>query len=251
MTLGEKIADQRKAHHYTQEQLAEILGVTRQSISKWESDLAYPETEKLIRMGTLFDCSMDYLLKEEITDKDGNMPAESMRPPIWGIQIKEKKSDKLVFGLPLYHIGKNAKGFIAIGLRARGVISIGLLSMGVFSLGVLSLGLIALGSAAAGLLALGAIAVGLLALGAISIGVISIGAAAIGYFSFGAAAVGKYAAIGDSAQGLLALGKTTAHGKVFEHVGDISDRAQLFELLDQHTPAALQWAKDIFAAIFR
>ena len=71
MTLGEKIARQRKESNYTQEQLADILGVSRQSISKWESDIAYPETDKLIELGKLFDCSMDYLLKEEITEKDG------------------------------------------------------------------------------------------------------------------------------------------------------------------------------------
>ena len=71
MTLGEKIARQRKELNYTQEQLADILGASRQSISKWESDIAYPETDKLIELGKLFDCSMDYLLKEEITEKDG------------------------------------------------------------------------------------------------------------------------------------------------------------------------------------
>ena len=71
MTLGEKIARQRKELNYTQEQLADILGVSRQSISKWESDIAYPETDKLIELGKLFDCSMDYLLKEEVTEKSG------------------------------------------------------------------------------------------------------------------------------------------------------------------------------------
>ena len=69
MTLGEKIAIQRKELNYTQEQLADILSVSRQSISKWESDIAYPETEKLIELGKLFDCSMDYLLKEEVIEK--------------------------------------------------------------------------------------------------------------------------------------------------------------------------------------
>lgn len=71
MTLGEKIVKQRKELNYTQEQLADILGVSRQSISKWESDVAYPETDKLIELGKLFDCSMDYLLKEEVTEKSG------------------------------------------------------------------------------------------------------------------------------------------------------------------------------------
>ena len=71
MTLGEKIVKQRKELNYTQEQLADILGVSRQSISKWESDITYPETEKLIELGKIFDCSMDYLLKEDVMEKDG------------------------------------------------------------------------------------------------------------------------------------------------------------------------------------
>lgn len=69
MTLGEKIAKQRKELNYTQEELAYVLSVSRQSISKWESDIAYPETDKLIEMGKIFDCSMDYLLKEEVVEK--------------------------------------------------------------------------------------------------------------------------------------------------------------------------------------
>ena len=64
MTLGEKIARLRRENHYTQEQLAHILSVSRQSISKWELDTAFPETDKLIRLSSLFDVSLDYLLKD-------------------------------------------------------------------------------------------------------------------------------------------------------------------------------------------
>ena len=71
MTLGEKLSKLRKEYNYTQEQLADILGVSRQSISKWESDITYPETDKLIELGKLFDCSMDYLLKEDVIEKNG------------------------------------------------------------------------------------------------------------------------------------------------------------------------------------
>ena len=77
MTLGEKLSKLRKEYNYTQEQLADILGVSRQSISKWESDIAYPETEKLIELGKLFECSMDYLLKDEVTEKTGVSVSES------------------------------------------------------------------------------------------------------------------------------------------------------------------------------
>ena len=69
MNFSEKLSKLRKEKNYTQEQLAELLGVSRQAVSKWESGTAYPETATLIEIGKLFDCSMDYLLKEEITDK--------------------------------------------------------------------------------------------------------------------------------------------------------------------------------------
>ncbi len=68
MTLGDKLSRLRKQHNYTQEQLADIVGVSRQSISKWESDAAYPETDKLIVLSKLFHCTVDYLLNEDIDE---------------------------------------------------------------------------------------------------------------------------------------------------------------------------------------
>lgn len=62
MTFGDKLAKLRREQNYTQEQFADILGVSRQSVSKWESDLAYPETDKLVKICELFNCSSDYLL---------------------------------------------------------------------------------------------------------------------------------------------------------------------------------------------
>lgn len=66
MTTGEKIAMLRKGKNITQEQLAEILGVSRQSVSRWEMDQAFPETEKLVRLAGLFSCSIDFLLSQEL-----------------------------------------------------------------------------------------------------------------------------------------------------------------------------------------
>ena len=63
MTFGDKLSALRREQNYTQEQLADILGVSRQAISKWESNTTYPETEKLLKLGDLYNCSMDYLLK--------------------------------------------------------------------------------------------------------------------------------------------------------------------------------------------
>lgn len=77
MTLGEKLSKLRKENNITQEQLADALGVSRQSVSKWESDSAYPETEKLIRISAMFQCSLDYLLKEEVSESAGGPPPVS------------------------------------------------------------------------------------------------------------------------------------------------------------------------------
>lgn len=65
MTLGDKLSKLRKENNYTQEQLADVLGVSRQAISKWESNITYPETDKLVRMSKLFHCTTDYLLLDE------------------------------------------------------------------------------------------------------------------------------------------------------------------------------------------
>lgn len=63
MVLKEKIIEQRKRAGLSQEQLAGLLGVTRQSVSKWELGDAVPELEKVLQMSDLFAVTTDYLLK--------------------------------------------------------------------------------------------------------------------------------------------------------------------------------------------
>lgn len=239
MTLGDKLSKLRKENNFTQEQLAEILGVSRQAISKWESNTAYPETEKLLKLGELYGCSMDYLLK------DGEA---SFDPKPRGF-VFERVSKKSIHGLPLWHIniglGRTAKGVIAVGLSARGIISVGLFSLGVISFGVFALGLLALGSLALGLLSVGALSCGVIALGAVSAGVVSVGALSFGMFSVGASANGKYFALGDHARALIALGDTKAVGSVYEKLGRLTAReiSDVKELLDVNVPSYLSWAK--------
>lgn len=64
MILGDKLSKMRKQNNYTQEQLANVLGVSRQATSKWESNITYPETDKLVQISKLFNCTTDYLLLE-------------------------------------------------------------------------------------------------------------------------------------------------------------------------------------------
>lgn len=63
MSLGENIQFYRNKAGITQEQFAERLSVSRQSVSKWESNTTYPEMEKLLQMCTMFSCSLDTLLR--------------------------------------------------------------------------------------------------------------------------------------------------------------------------------------------
>ncbi|HHX63026.1 MAG TPA: helix-turn-helix transcriptional regulator [Epulopiscium sp.] len=67
MNFGQNIQFSRKMHKgMTQEELAEKMGVSRQTVSKWELDAAYPEMDKVIELCKLFSCSMDKLVREDI-----------------------------------------------------------------------------------------------------------------------------------------------------------------------------------------
>lgn len=72
MSFGQNLQFLRKMHQrMTQDELAEKLGVSRQTISKWEMDSAFPEMEKAIALCSLFSCSLDGLLREDInSDND-------------------------------------------------------------------------------------------------------------------------------------------------------------------------------------
>ena len=68
MSFGTKLQKLRKEIHLSQEELADKLSVSRQSVSKWESDKAYPEMDKLVTMCKIFNCTLDDLVNEELTD---------------------------------------------------------------------------------------------------------------------------------------------------------------------------------------
>ena len=69
MEFAEKITALRKSRELTQEQLAERLGVSRQSISKWENGSVVPEVENIIELSKTFDVTLDYLLRPSEIDE--------------------------------------------------------------------------------------------------------------------------------------------------------------------------------------
>ncbi len=69
MNLAEKILELRKANGLSQEQLAEKMGVSRQSVSKWESGDSLPDVDRLPELSRIFNVSTDYLLMPNEVDR--------------------------------------------------------------------------------------------------------------------------------------------------------------------------------------
>lgn len=72
MSFGENLQYLRKQNKITQEELADFLQVSRQSVSKWETGEAYPETEKLIALSDKFAVTLDALLRGDVTEPNVN-----------------------------------------------------------------------------------------------------------------------------------------------------------------------------------
>ena len=77
MSIGERIYELRRKNGMSQEDLAEKMNVSRQSISKWESSQSVPEVEKIIQLSNIFSVSTDWILKGEISDKQTSQPKKN------------------------------------------------------------------------------------------------------------------------------------------------------------------------------
>ncbi|MBP5624388.1 MAG: helix-turn-helix transcriptional regulator [Lachnospiraceae bacterium] len=207
MEFNERLICLRKQKGLSQENLGDEIGVTRQTVSKWELGETTPDMDKLIQLSDLFEISIDELVgKKDCGSKDTSLCLRQ-RPFVY-----EYKSEKTFKGIPLVHVHLGiglcrAKGIIAIGNCATGVLSIGIISAGVLSIGVVSAGLIALGTIATALLiALGGISIGTFALGGIAVGVVTFGGLAIGVYSYGGCAIASHVAKGGYASATVAIG---------------------------------------------
>lgn len=79
MSFRDNLLHLRASRNMTQEQLAVQLGVSRQSVTKWESERSYPEMDKLIKLCQLFDCTLDELVQGDLTGR-ASAPASAVAP---------------------------------------------------------------------------------------------------------------------------------------------------------------------------
>ena len=95
MTFAEKLKSIRKQAGMSQEQLAEKLNVSRQAVTKWETDAGVPDIENIMAISALFDISIDELLSNEKGEK---MPAEYLFESVTEYDIDEPKRYDMKFG---------------------------------------------------------------------------------------------------------------------------------------------------------
>ena len=109
MTLGEKISALRNQHEMSQGDLAEKMNVSRQSISKWETDTSVPELDKLIQLSEVFHITLDELVKGGVppTHEENEDTEPEHKAPEQPVQVIVQKSvsTQKVIGFILLGIG--------------------------------------------------------------------------------------------------------------------------------------------------
>ena len=247
MTLGEKIYSLRVKNGLSQEAFGEKLGVSRQSVSKWETDQSVPELDKIVMISELFTVTTDYLLKESAAEPASGQwkgttaaggPGQwngastaaggsgqwtkasgaEQASDVWGESSDTEQDAYECRGRAVvkrgfsyeYKSKRSWRGMPLVHVN----IGFGRSAKGVIAIGLLlSAGIVAIGG-----IALGDFAIGVVAMGAFCVGIFSMGALAVGQFSFGAIAIGQQVAVGDVARGDIALGFSEATGTVFQQI---------------------------------
>lgn len=82
--MADKITALRKKAGWSQEELAEQLGVTRQSVSKWEGAQSVPDMDKVVQMSRLFGVTTDFLLKDELSEEEDYTRENKAKSPVIG-----------------------------------------------------------------------------------------------------------------------------------------------------------------------
>ncbi len=105
MTIGEKIAQLRASADISQEQLAEKIAVSRQSVSKWEMDQALPQIDKVLQICELFDITTDELLHDKIKIQCTN-PGEQVKNKYFGTDGFRGEANISLTSMQAYKVGR-------------------------------------------------------------------------------------------------------------------------------------------------
>lgn len=247
MELKDNLMERRKQRGWSQEYLGNKIGVTRQTVSKWELGDTFPEAAKLIELSRVFGCSVDSLLGLEQGTGASDQQCK------YEVHY-EYKSKKMLFGLPFIHINTGrgfyrAKGIIAIGNMATGILSFGGISVGVLAMGGLSAGIVSLGGLSlALLLSVGGISVGTIAVGGLAVGIIAVGGAAFGVYSMGGCAIATRIAEGGYAKGVIAVGDTV-NGRIEFPLSEEPMAEEIREAIQRTFPGTWPMIVDMFCSI--
>ncbi|MBO4837817.1 MAG: helix-turn-helix transcriptional regulator [Lachnospiraceae bacterium] len=109
MILADKIIELRKKNGWSQEELADLLDVSRQSVSKWESAQSVPDMNRILKLSEVFGVSTDYLLKDDMTapeyvsvpEADTDLRTVSMEEAQAFLAVKEKNARQVSLGVLL------------------------------------------------------------------------------------------------------------------------------------------------------
>ena len=258
MTLGEKIYSLRVKNGLSQEAFGEKLGVSRQSVSKWETDQSVPELDKIVMISELFTVTTDYLLKESVAEPafgqwKGTTAAEGsgqwngastaaggsgqwkkasgaeQASDLWGESSDTEQDAYECRGRAVvkrgfsyeYKSKRSWRGMPLVHVN----IGFGRSAKGVIAIGLAAKGIVAIGLAGLGVITLAPVGIGLL----LSAGVVAIGGIALGDFAIGVVAIGAFCvglfsmgalAVGQFSFGAIAIGQQVAVGDVAR--GDIA-----------------------------
>lgn len=234
MEFQNRLYELRKKAGLSQEGLADLLGVTRQAVQKWEAGSSRPDMDNLAALARYFNVTLDYLVTgREPEPYAQEVPTTIINHNYYPRWHYEYKSQRTLFGLPLVHVRLGDRGF---GV-AKGIFAVGNVAVGLFALGGMSVGGIAIGACAVGLAALGGGAIGLL----------SVGGGSFGAYAVGGGAVGTQIAIGGSASAPLAIGSQAASGALT--FGPGADPAAVTAAIRQAAAAAPVWLQDLLISL--
>lgn len=239
MNLQDNLIKLRKQKGFSQEELAYQLGVSRQSVSKWESGISTPELDRLVEIANLYEVSLDELVRgQEPVKQEYYISDEQITRVVKKAHDYEFKSNISICGLPLVHVnfGRGQK-------VAKGIFAFGNTAIGLFAFGGISIGVIASGGIGIGILSLAGAALGALAIGGVAVGIISIGGLALGMYTVGGLSIASHVAIGGKAIGNISIGSSPTGQYVVQTSHAVTSQ-EVYDAIVKLPVSVPNWLKD-------